>query len=113
MIILNELIFFHFAFRFYEIFIDTPLAVCEKRDVKGLYAKARKGEISGFTGVSQDYEAPQKPDLVVQTVDMEVPQSTNSVIEFLENENVIPKNLRDVAVVSKIAIQFTHLLFNV
>lgn len=87
-------------FRFYEIFVDTPLHVCEARDVKGLYAKARKGEISGFTGVSQDYEAPQSPDLVVETENMEIPQSTNRVIEFLENENVIPKNLRDVAVVS-------------
>lgn len=81
--------------------MDTPLKVCEARDVKGLYAKARKGEISGFTGVSQKYEDPQSPDLVVETENIELSQSTNRLIEFLENENVIPKNLRDVAVVSE------------
>lgn len=95
-----------FVFSFYEIFVDTPLAVCEERDVKGLYKKARDGKISGFTGITQNYEAPQRPDLVVETVNMEVPQSTNSVIEFLENENVIPKNLRDVAVVSQYSFNF-------
>lgn len=74
--------------------------MCEARDVKGLYAKARKGEISGFTGVSQDYEAPQNPDLVVKTVDMKITDSTNLLVQFLENENIIPKNLRRVDVVS-------------
>ncbi len=49
--------------RFLEVFVDTPIEVCEKRDPKGLYAKARAGEISGFTGVDDPYEAPAQPDL--------------------------------------------------
>jgi bifunctional enzyme CysN/CysC len=49
--------------RFVEVFVDTPLAVCEQRDPKGLYAKARAGQITGFTGVDDPYEAPEHPDL--------------------------------------------------
>ncbi len=49
--------------RFLEVFVDTPIEVCEKRDPKGLYAKARAGEISGFTGIDDPYEAPTQPDL--------------------------------------------------
>lgn len=86
--------------RYYEIFVNTPLDVCEARDVKGLYKKARDGLISGFTGVSQDYEIPQNPDLVVTTVNMSIQDSTNRLIDFLEDENIIPKNLREIEVVS-------------
>jgi bifunctional enzyme CysN/CysC len=50
---------------FVEVFVDTPLEECERRDPKGLYAKARAGEIHGFTGVDAPYEAPQQPDIVV------------------------------------------------
>lgn len=70
--------------------------MCEARDVKGLYKKARDGLISGFTGVSQDYEAPQHPDLVVTTVGKSVLDSMNYLIDFLESQNVIPTNLREV-----------------
>jgi bifunctional enzyme CysN/CysC len=49
--------------RFVEVFVDTPLELCEARDPKGLYAKARAGEITGFTGIDDPYEAPQRPDL--------------------------------------------------
>lgn len=52
---------------FFEIHVDCPLVVCEGRDVKGSYARARRGEIAGFTGVSAPYEAPESPDLVVTT----------------------------------------------
>lgn len=85
---------------FFEIFVNTPLTVCEKRDVKGLYKKARDGLISGFTGISQDYEAPQTPDLEITTVNLSIQESTNLVIDFLEKQNVIPKNLREIEVVS-------------
>ena len=51
--------------RFVEVFVDTPIELCEERDVKGLYAKARAGEIKGFTGVDDPYEAPIEPDLVL------------------------------------------------
>lgn len=81
--------------------------MCEARDVKGLYKKARDGLISGFTGVSQDYEAPQHPDLVVKTVNISIQESTNRVIDFLEQENIIPKNLREVEVVSVLLIPHT------
>ena len=51
--------------RFVEVFVDTPIELCEERDVKGLYAKARAGEIKGFTGIDDPYEAPIEPDLVL------------------------------------------------
>lgn len=82
--------------------MNTPLDVCEARDVKGLYKKARDGLISGFTGVSQDYEAPQNPDLAVTTVNMSIQESTNRLIDFLEDENIIPRNLREIEVVSAV-----------
>lgn len=52
---------------FFEVYVSTPLSVCEKRDVKGLYAKARRGEIKDFTGVSAPFEAPQRPALSIDT----------------------------------------------
>jgi adenylylsulfate kinase len=55
---------------FHEIFVDTPLEVCEKRDVKGLYAKARKGEIKDFTGIDSPFERPLRPRLTIKTAEM-------------------------------------------
>jgi bifunctional enzyme CysN/CysC len=55
--------------RFVEVFVDTPLAVCEQRDPKGLYAKARAGQITGFTGIDDPYEAPEHPDLRLTPAD--------------------------------------------
>jgi len=55
--------------RFVEVFVDTPLAVCEQRDPKGLYAKARAGQITGFTGIDDPYEAPERPDLRLTPAD--------------------------------------------
>lgn len=52
---------------YFEVFVDTPIEVCEQRDVKGLYAKARKGEIKNFTGIDSPFERPQNPHLIVQT----------------------------------------------
>jgi bifunctional enzyme CysN/CysC len=52
--------------QFTEVYVDTPLAVCEARDPKGLYARARRGEIQNFTGVSSPYEAPEKPDVLLK-----------------------------------------------
>ncbi|XP_017780254.1 PREDICTED: bifunctional 3'-phosphoadenosine 5'-phosphosulfate synthase-like [Nicrophorus vespilloides] len=76
---------------FFEVFIDTPLKVCEKRDTKGLYHKARQGMIKGFTGIDQPYEKPENPELVVKTVDSTVHESTMQVVELLEENGVIPK----------------------
>ena len=52
---------------FFEIFVNTPIEICEKRDPKGLYKKARKGEIKNFTGIDSAYEAPEKPYLTINT----------------------------------------------
>lgn len=82
--------------KFYEIFVDTPLAVCESRDVKGLYKKAREGTIKGFTGVTQDYERPSEPDLVVNTDGFTIKESTRRVVKLLEDEGIIPKALQDI-----------------
>jgi bifunctional enzyme CysN/CysC len=52
---------------FVEVYVDTPLAECERRDVKGLYAKARRGELKNFTGIDSDYEPPQTPEIHLHT----------------------------------------------
>ena len=55
---------------FFEIFVDTPLAEAEKRDVKGLYAKARAGELKNFTGIDSPYEAPENPEIRIDTTEL-------------------------------------------
>jgi bifunctional enzyme CysN/CysC len=57
---------------FLEVFVDTPLEVCERRDPKGMYAKARRGEIRDFTGIDAPYEAPLRPDLLLRPADGDV-----------------------------------------
>lgn len=90
-------------------YVNTPLSVCEERDVKGLYKKARAGNILQFTGVSQNYEIPENPDLIVTTEGLSVRESTYRLIELLENENIIPKNMRDIEVVSQQGNLFENL----
>lgn len=68
---------------FVEIFVDTPLDVCEKRDVKGLYAKARRGEIKNFTGIDSAYEAPGKPEIRIETSGVWVEQAVEVVLNFM------------------------------
>jgi adenylylsulfate kinase len=68
---------------FMEVFINTPLEVCETRDVKGLYAKARKGEISGFTGIDSPYEPPINPEINVFTENRTVQESANDIYEYI------------------------------
>lgn len=75
--------------RFIEVFIDTPLKECEKRDPKGLYRKARAGEITHFTGISSPYEAPIQPDIHVKTADCNVKQAAEQVIAYLERRQII------------------------
>ncbi len=65
---------------FIEIFINTPLEVCEARDTKGLYAKARKGEVNNFTGISAPFEDPQTPSIKVETENQTVEESANEVL---------------------------------
>ncbi|XP_055373285.1 bifunctional 3'-phosphoadenosine 5'-phosphosulfate synthase [Condylostylus longicornis] len=96
--------------KFYEIFVDTPLSVCESRDVKGLYKKAREGKIQGFTGVTQEYEKPECPDLIVNTEGFTIRESTNLVIKMLEDEGIIPKTLRDIENIPELFVAPTRKL---
>lgn len=68
---------------FFEIFIDTPLEECERRDVKGLYKKARNGEISNFTGITSPFEAPVKPDIHIKTMDLSVKEAVDLILEII------------------------------
>ena len=68
---------------FVEVYADAPIEVCEERDVKGLYKKARAGEIKGFTGVDDPYEAPENPEVVCDTATETVEQSAQKVIDKL------------------------------
>lgn len=74
---------------FIEVFIDTPLAECEKRDPKGLYQKARAGEIKHFTGISSPYEAPEKPELHLKTTVLSIAQAAEQVLNYLEQRQII------------------------
>lgn len=69
---------------FYEIYIDTPLEICEQRDPKGLYKKARLGEIKNFTGIDAPYEPPENPDLHIKTADTPLESCVKKVITFVE-----------------------------
>jgi adenylylsulfate kinase len=64
-----------------EVFVDCPVEVCEARDVKGLYKKARAGEIKEFTGISSPYEAPQNPDLIIKSAEQPIQESINLLLE--------------------------------
>tara|TARA_B110000046_G_scaffold48630_1_gene53895 strand:+ start:3170 stop:3775 length:606 start_codon:yes stop_codon:yes gene_type:complete len=68
---------------FIEIFINTSLEVCEARDTKGLYAKARKGEVKNFTGISAPFESPKNPNVQVETENQTVEQSANEVLAYI------------------------------
>lgn len=75
--------------QFAECYVKCSLSKCEERDVKGMYAKARKGEIKGFTGIDDPYEAPEKADLVVDTENFSLSESSTKVKEFLKGRNLI------------------------
>lgn len=70
--------------RFVEVYISTPLEECEKRDVKGLYKKARNGEISNFTGITSPYEAPEHPDITVDTSKYSLEECVDIILKGLE-----------------------------
>ena len=75
---------------FIEVFVHAPLEVCEGRDVKGMYAKARAGQIANFTGISDPYEEPLNPEITVHTADETPAQSAARIIGYLEQHNLIP-----------------------
>lgn len=74
---------------FLEIFCNTPIEVCEQRDVKGLYQKARNGEIKDFTGISSPYEAPDKPELSVLTGEQSLEECVGQVINLLRERDIL------------------------
>jgi len=73
---------------FFEVFIDTPLAEAERRDVKGLYKKARRGELKNFTGIDSPYEAPEAPEIRIDTTRMDAAQAAEQIIGHLESRSI-------------------------
>src|SRR5207247_4186774 len=76
--------------RFIETYVKASVEECERRDVKGLYAKARSGEIKEFTGVSDPYEAPESPELVIDTESQTPEESAQQILSYLEAQGLIP-----------------------
>jgi len=76
--------------KFIEVFVDAPLSVLEERDPKGLYKKARAGQIPEFTGISAPYEAPENPEFHLDTSKMNVAECADAVIQYLEAQEIIP-----------------------
>ena len=68
---------------FVEVFVDTPIEVCEARDVKGMYAQARRGEITGFTGIDDPYEPPEQPEITLDTTTHSPEQNAHQILAFL------------------------------
>ncbi|MCU9614738.1 adenylyl-sulfate kinase [Caldibacillus lycopersici] len=75
---------------FIEIYLQCPIQVCEKRDPKGLYSKARKGEIPHFTGISSPYEKPQNPEIIIDTNQLSIHQSVQKVLAYLKEKQLLP-----------------------
>ena len=74
---------------FVEIFVDTPLDVCESRDTKGMYAKARRGEIKGFTGIDDPYEMPENAEITLDTTRMTVDENADLILQYLASRNLV------------------------
>ena len=77
------------AGKFVEVFVDTPLEVCESRDSKGMYAKARAGEITNFTGIDDPYEPPPSPEIALDTVSRTAEENAAIIVEWLENAGFV------------------------
>jgi sulfate adenylyltransferase len=75
--------------RFIEVFVDTPLEECERRDTKGLYAKARRGEIKNFTGVDDPYEPPRCPEIRLETIGRAPEENARAIISYLRNQGFL------------------------
>jgi len=77
--------------QFVEIFVDTPLEVCEQRDIKGMYAKARRGEIKEFTGIDDPYESPIKPEIRLKTTDCLPEDNARKIVNYLIDKGFLLK----------------------
>uniref|UniRef100_A0A671QLW8 Bifunctional 3'-phosphoadenosine 5'-phosphosulfate synthase 2-like n=1 Tax=Sinocyclocheilus anshuiensis TaxID=1608454 RepID=A0A671QLW8_9TELE len=80
---------------FFEVFVNAPLEVCESRDVKGLYKKARAGEIKGFTGIDSDYEKPEAPELVLKTGELTVNDCIQELVDLLKEQDIVPTGVTE------------------
>ena len=78
---------------FVEVFVDTPLSVAEKRDVKGLYKRARAGEIKNFTGIDSEYQTPENPEIHIKTVESSAEDAASQIVEYLEAQGFLTVNL--------------------
>jgi len=74
---------------FIEVFVDTPLEICESRDPKGLYKKARDGEIANFTGISSPYEAPSKAEIYIKTDKISTDKAVEKIINYLDSKGYV------------------------
>src|SRR5205814_568016 len=74
---------------FIEIHVETPIGTCEQRDPKGLYKKARAGELKGFTGIDDPYEAPLKPELTIDATNVSPQQATVLLLEYLQKRGIL------------------------
>ncbi len=77
---------------FIEVYVNAPIDLCEERDPKGLYKKARKGEIKGFTGIDDPYESPEAPEIVVNTGELSPQESALKIIAYLEDMRILSPN---------------------
>lgn len=75
--------------KFIEVFMNTPLEVCERRDTKGLYERARNGEITNFTGINDPYEVPQHPEITIDSADESVERSADIIMHYLKNNKYL------------------------
>jgi adenylylsulfate kinase len=74
---------------FIEVWVKANLEVCEERDPKGLYKKARAGEIKNFTGIDSPYESPENPELIIETDKLDIEQSIDTIIDYLKQKNIL------------------------
>ncbi|MGH7257823.1 MAG: adenylyl-sulfate kinase, partial [Nitrospiraceae bacterium] len=75
--------------RFVEVFVNTPIEICERRDTKGMYAKARRGELIGFTGVNDPYESPLRPELSLATTDCTPADNAQRILAYLKQRGFV------------------------
>jgi sulfate adenylyltransferase len=80
---------------FVEVFVDTPLEVCESRDTKGMYAAARRGEVKGFTGIDDPYEAPVNPEVTLDTVTISVEDNARRILDVIKDKGFVREADRD------------------
>lgn len=75
--------------QFFEVFVDAPIEICEKRDVKGMYKEARNGKLENFCGVNETYDIPENPDLIINTENNTIEKNILEITQFLESKSLI------------------------